>query len=183
MGAARPGRSRTVPTPFRAPARGLPPCRVSERIRRDSSHRSANASPDRSLLGADASCFASMALRTVCEGGVQAEHRRGSAIFRRRFRSRSGGVAILPGEACDGMPPDLQCCPISNLEPVQVVLAYRQGAPIQVQNVVMEIATSLRHFEQRRKIFSRAVRSAKRPVVSIASKRPRTDSWRASNRA
>ena len=93
------------------------------------------------------------------------------------------GIAILPGEACDGMPPDLQCCPISNLEPVEVVLAYRQGAPIQVQKVVTEIANSLRHFEQRRKIFSRAVRSAKRPVVSIASKRPRTNSWRASNRA
>ena len=93
------------------------------------------------------------------------------------------GVAILPGEACDGMPSDLQCCPISNLEPVEVVLAYRQGAPIQVQKVVTEIANSLRHFEQKRKIFSRAVRSAKRPVVSIASKRPRTNSWRASNRA
>jgi hypothetical protein len=93
------------------------------------------------------------------------------------------GVAILPGEACDAMPPDLQCSPISNLEPVQVVLAYRQGAPIQVQKVVTEIANSLRHFEQKRKIFSRAVCSAKRPVVSITSKRPRTNSWRASNTA
>jgi len=93
------------------------------------------------------------------------------------------GVAILPGEACDAMPPDLQCSPISNLEPVQVVLAYRQGAPVQVQKVVGEIANSLRHFEQKRKIFSRAVRSAKRPVVSISSKRPRTNSWRASNTA
>jgi DNA-binding transcriptional LysR family regulator len=93
------------------------------------------------------------------------------------------GIAILPGESCDGMPADLQCCPISNLEPVMVVLAYPCGAPTQVQKVVTEIANSLRHFEQKRKIFSRAVRSAKRPVVSIASKRPRTNSWRASNTA
>jgi DNA-binding transcriptional LysR family regulator len=93
------------------------------------------------------------------------------------------GVAILPGETCDAMPPDLQCCPIANLEPVEVVLAYRQGAPVQVQRVVTEIADSLRHFEQKRKIFSRAMRSAKRPVVSITSRRPRTNNWRASNTA
>ncbi len=68
----------------------FPRAQSDERLRRDSSHRSANASPDRSLLGADASRFASMAPRTVCEGRVQAEHRRGSAIVRRRFRSRPG---------------------------------------------------------------------------------------------
>lgn len=93
------------------------------------------------------------------------------------------GVAILPGEACDGMPPDLQCAPISNLEPVELVLAYRRGAPLQVQKVVTEIANSLRHFEHGRKIFSLASRSAKRPVVSITSMRPRINSWKASNKA
>jgi len=93
------------------------------------------------------------------------------------------GIAILPGEACDAIPADLQCSPISDLEPVEVVLAYRQGAPIQVRKVVAEIANSLRHFEQKRKIFSRALRSTKRPVVSIASRRPKTNSWRASNTA
>jgi len=93
------------------------------------------------------------------------------------------GIAILPGEACDAIPPDLQCSPISDLEPVEVVLAYRHGAPAQVRKVVAEIANSLRHFEQKRKTFSRAMRSAKRPVVSITSRRPRTNSWRASNTA
>jgi DNA-binding transcriptional LysR family regulator len=93
------------------------------------------------------------------------------------------GVAILPGEACDGMPPDLQCTPISNLEPVESVLAYRREAPLQVQKVVTEIAHSLRHFEHKRKIFSRTSRSAKRPIVSIGSRRPRTNNWGASHTA
>jgi DNA-binding transcriptional LysR family regulator len=93
------------------------------------------------------------------------------------------GVAILPGEACDGMPPDLQCVPISNLEPVELILAYRREAPLPVQKVVTEIANSLRHFELKRKIFSRTSRSAKRPIVSIGSRRPRSNNWGASNTA
>jgi hypothetical protein len=52
-----------------------------------------------------------------------------------------------------------------------------------VLKVVTEIANSLRHFEQKTKIFSRALGSAKRPVVPISSKRPRTNNWRASNTA
>jgi hypothetical protein len=58
-----------------------------------------------------------MAPRTVCEGRVQAEHRRAAPSSDGVFDLVQDGieVAILPGEACDGMPPDLQCCPISNL--------------------------------------------------------------------
>ena len=93
------------------------------------------------------------------------------------------GVAILPDEACGGMPPDLEGCPISNLEPVKLVLAYRRGAPPLVQRVVTEIANSLRCSERRRKTFSIASRSAKRPVVSITSNCPRTSGWKESDSA
>jgi DNA-binding transcriptional LysR family regulator len=93
------------------------------------------------------------------------------------------GVAILTGEACDGIPPDLQCAPISDLAPLDLVLTYQRGAPLQVRTVVAEIATSLRHSEHRRKIFSRTTRSTTRPVVSIASRRVRTNNWKASNTA
>jgi DNA-binding transcriptional LysR family regulator len=93
------------------------------------------------------------------------------------------GVAILTGEACDGIPPDLQCVPISDLDPIELVLTYQRGAPLQVRTVVAEIANSLRHYEHRRKIFSRTTRSTTRPVVSIASRRVRTNSWKASGTA
>jgi len=93
------------------------------------------------------------------------------------------GVAILTGEACDGIPPDLQCVPISDLDPLELVLTYQREAPVQVQTVVAEIANSLRHYEQRRKIFSRTTHSTTRSVVSIASRRFRTNSWNASSTA
>jgi DNA-binding transcriptional LysR family regulator len=93
------------------------------------------------------------------------------------------GVAILTGEACDDVPPDLQCVPISELDPLELVLTFQSEASLQVRTVVAEIASSLRQFEHRRKIFSRTARSTKRSVVSIASRRSRTNSWKASSTA
>jgi DNA-binding transcriptional LysR family regulator len=93
------------------------------------------------------------------------------------------GIAILPGEACEGLPPDLQSSPLANLEPLELVLAYRRDAPGQVQTVVAEISNSLRHFEHRRKIFSHPYGPGRRHVVPIASRRPRTNNWKASKTA
>lgn len=93
------------------------------------------------------------------------------------------GIAILPGEACEGLPPDLHSSPITNLESLELVLAYRREAPWQVQKVVAEIANSLRHLQHRTKIFAHAHGSPRRPVVPIASRRPRTNNWRASKTA
>lgn len=93
------------------------------------------------------------------------------------------GVAILTGEACDGIPPELQCALISDLDSLELVLIYRREAPSQVRAIAAEIANSLRQYEHGRKIFSGATHSTKRSVVSIASRRSRTNSWKASNTA
>lgn len=93
------------------------------------------------------------------------------------------GIAILPGEACAGLSPDLQSSPITNLESLELVLAYRREAPWRVQKVVAEISNSLRHLEHRTKIFTHAHGSPRRTVVPIASRRPRTNNWRASKSA
>ena len=165
--------TRQIPLPLRAPACGLPPCPIRKRLRRDSSHRSANASPDRSLLGADASRLRRWLLEQCAKAGfkpnIVEEVPSSDGVF--DLVQDGIGVAILPGEACDGMPPDLQCCPISNLEPVRGS-GIPAGGTHTVQKVVAKIPNSLRHFGQRRKIFSSAVRPAKRPVVPIASSAP-----------
>jgi DNA-binding transcriptional LysR family regulator len=93
------------------------------------------------------------------------------------------GVAILTGEACEGIPSDLQCVTISDLAPLELVLTHQHEAPSQIRTVATEIANSLRQCEHRRKIFSRTKHSTTRSVVSIASQRSRTNSWKASNTA
>ena len=63
------------------------------------------------------------------------------------------GLAVLPGSACEGLPPELESAPIANLERLTVVLAFRRYASAAVQKIVSEIAKSLRNFERRREIF------------------------------
>jgi DNA-binding transcriptional LysR family regulator len=93
------------------------------------------------------------------------------------------GICILPGDACEGLPADLQSSPITNLKSLELVFAYRREAPGQVQTVIAEISRALRHFEHKRKAFSYAYGPGRRPVVPIASRRPQTNNWRASKTA
>ena len=93
------------------------------------------------------------------------------------------GLLILPGSACEGLPPELESAPIANLERVALVFAFRRNATAAVQKIVCEITKSLRNFERKRKIFCEPRSSPKRSVVPIDSKRSRTNNWKASSNA
>lgn len=93
------------------------------------------------------------------------------------------GVAVLPAHVCEAAPHEVQCVPISNLQPLTLTLAHRRESPAQIHKIVAEMASSLRQSAHGRKIFAVSQRPAKRPVVPIASKRPRINNWRASNTA
>jgi DNA-binding transcriptional LysR family regulator len=55
------------------------------------------------------------------------------------------GTAILPRGICDGMPPALQCLPITGIDALRLVFIYRRGGSQTAQRIVSEIANSLRH--------------------------------------
>ncbi|MFZ0747305.1 MAG: LysR substrate-binding domain-containing protein [Terracidiphilus sp.] len=53
------------------------------------------------------------------------------------------GIAIVPGGFCDDVDGAFQCSPIGGLEPLQLIITYRQEASLRVQKIIAEVAREL----------------------------------------
>jgi DNA-binding transcriptional LysR family regulator len=53
------------------------------------------------------------------------------------------GIAIVPGGVCGDAPRNLQCSPISGLEPLLLVITYHRGVSYRVQKMIVDLAREL----------------------------------------